>query len=352
MNKKLIALAVAAGMAAPMAAQAEATWYGQLQVEAAGHSSDFADIPAATFDASADFDDHVWQNTGRWNNDGTQVEDDKRGRLGVKGKEDLGGGLSAVYQFEFQVDTSTGDVDDGDRVSFVGLNGNFGTIKAGSLKSPYKYFGGVKYDPFVTTSAEARRYGGMTSGQFGHNGFIQNALSYENNFGGAELWVTYVADERNNRDGDYAAGLKFSGSNYEAFVATASDADQDNDETTPDLTYDAMKVGGQFKSGPHKISAQYEMTTQETGANDIDGTVLYVNYDMKMGKNIFTATYGMQELDLGAGVEPEGTFTRIGVTHKFTKQTRAMLAWSNSNVEISGVDADKGTIMGAMRVDF
>ncbi|MDZ7803826.1 porin [Thiohalophilus sp.] len=345
MNKKLIAIAVAAGMAAPMAAQADATWYGQLQAEVASHSSDFT---------AAAFDNHVWQNTPRWTNDNLQVEDDKRGRLGVKGSEDLGGGLAAIYKFEFQVDTTTADVDDGNRNAFVGLNGGFGTIKAGSLKSPYKYFGGVSYDPFVTTSAEARRYGGMTSGQFGSNGFWDNSISYQNDFGAANLWVTYTPDERGNQDGDYAAGLKFSGSNYEAFIATASDADQDNNEATPDLAYDAMKIGGQYKSGPHKLSAQYEMTTQETGGGDFDGTVLYVNYDMKMGKNIFTATYGVSELDRG-GNDPEGTYMRVGVTHKFTKSTRFMLAYMNANADWStagGIDGDKSTVMGAMRVDF
>lgn len=347
MNKKLIALAVAAGMAAPMAAQAAPTWYGQLQAEVAGHSSDFTATPGV--------DGHVWQSTGRWTNDGTQVEDDKRGRLGVKGKEDMGGGLSAIYKFEWQVDTTTADVDDGDRNAFVGLKGNFGTIKAGSLKSPYKYFGGVKYDPFVTTSAEARRYGGMTSGQFGSNGFWNNSVSYQNDFGAANLWVTYTPDERGSTDGDYAAGLKFSGSNYEAFVATAHDADDDAVSTNTALTFDAVKVGGQFKSGPHKISAQYEMTTQETAGADEDGTVLYVNYDMKMGKNIFTATYGMSELDKGGNIKPEGTFMRIGLTHKFTKSTRAMLAYSNANLDMTsdgGIDGDKSVLLAAMRVDF
>ncbi|MDZ7661962.1 porin [Thiohalophilus sp.] len=373
MNKKLIALAVAAGMAAPMAAQAEATWYGQVQMEVGSHSSDFLDeggVPA-DFDDSAGFlvgavtDGHIWQGGGptssRWLKDGTQLEDDKRGRLGVKGSEDLGGGLAAIYQFEFQVDTSTGDADDGDRNSFVGLKGGFGTIKAGTLKSPYKYFGGVSYDPFVTTSAEARRYGGMTSGQFGSNGFWTNSVSYQNDFGGANLWVTYTPDERGNRDGDYAAGLKFAGSNYEAFVAMAHDKDNGN-VVNEDSAFDALKVGGQYKTGPHKISAQYEMTTDENpygaGTADNEGTVMYVNYDMKMGKNIFTATYGMSEVDVkAAGETVDGTFMRVGMTHKFSKSTRAMLAYSTSEIDYSGFSLSPNTfskdvLMGAMRVDF
>lgn len=38
----------------------------------------------------------------------------------------------------------------------VGLKGGFGTLELGSLKSAYKYGGGVKYDPFVATMLEAR----------------------------------------------------------------------------------------------------------------------------------------------------------------------------------------------------
>ena len=118
---------------------------------------------------------------GRFQED-VGVTDNKRGRLGVKGSEDLGGGLKGIYKYEWQVDTTDMSTNDkgnhtNGREAFVGLKGGFGQIELGRVKAAYKYYGGVKYDPFVTTELEARRYGGMSTGSFGHNSFLSDTLA-------------------------------------------------------------------------------------------------------------------------------------------------------------------------------
>ncbi|MFT5114128.1 MAG: putative porin, partial [Parasphingorhabdus sp.] len=79
MNKKLIAIAVAGTLAAPLAQAAShgdaANWYGRINtgisiVDADGTTVDIKNISS---------------------------------RFGVKGSEDLGNGLSAVYRYEFGV---------------------------------------------------------------------------------------------------------------------------------------------------------------------------------------------------------------------------------------------------------
>ena len=80
MNKTLIAMAVAGLMAAPMAAQADATVYGKIHVSI--DSGDTGGQDLAPDNASGLY----WQSNS--------------GRVGVKGSEDLGGGLSAIWQFE------------------------------------------------------------------------------------------------------------------------------------------------------------------------------------------------------------------------------------------------------------
>ncbi len=54
-------------------------------------------------------------------------------RLGVKGTEDLGGGLAATFQFEQKIDLGNGATNTKtfDRQATVGLTGGFGTIKLG-----------------------------------------------------------------------------------------------------------------------------------------------------------------------------------------------------------------------------
>ena len=78
MNRKLLALAVTAALAAPMAAQAAPTVYGQLNL-----SIDMVDAESLGVDA--------WE------------VNSNSSRLGVKGEEALGNGYSAVYKAEWGV---------------------------------------------------------------------------------------------------------------------------------------------------------------------------------------------------------------------------------------------------------
>ena len=85
MQKKLIALAVAAAVAAPMSVAADVKIYGKMHA-----SWDWTD---SNDNANDDSDD----STGVF----------RASRLGFKGSEDLGGGLSAIWQVETQVNSVT-----------------------------------------------------------------------------------------------------------------------------------------------------------------------------------------------------------------------------------------------------
>lgn len=341
MNKKLIALAVAAGLAAPMAANAAPTVYGHLQAEIASIEND--GFGARNTSSQTDANSTTYNGvvpTG----DALKVEDNKRGRIGIKGDEDLGGGLTAIYGFEWQVETTTGDLTDGARATFVGLKGGFGEFQIGRLKTPYKYFGGVKYDPFVTTTLEARRNGGMSGGSFGQNSFWSNSVSYKNKFGAVQLWVTAgmdegdgVAPDTDGNDGDLSVGLKYSGSGFEAFVATVSDDSK---------SYEGTKVGGQFKSGPHTISAQYEMIDNYTATNN-DAEVYFAGYQFDMGKNSIVAQLGSTDVDGGSANDAD--YMAVGLVHKFSKKTRAFVGYRETDG--TGTNDLTSTTVG-LRVDF
>jgi predicted porin len=286
MNKTLLAVAVSAAMVASTAAVAgDVVVYGQAQVEVASYS------------------------------------------------EDLGNGLKGIAQFEFKADASDNTVDNtsgaslSGRVSQVGLSGGFGTVVLGNLKSPYKYTGGVKYDPFVTTALEARKNGGMTSGALGHNGFVSNLVAYASPKGPVTASVGYGPSED---DGLVALDVKYSQGGVEAFVAYVDAGDRLNGGVAGDDTgYSATKVGGQWKSGPHKISGQYEMTEATDAANNkVEPTVLFLGYQMKMGKNTFVAQYGDTDHDTTAD---NTTYMALGVIHKFTKMTRLYAGYRDTS---------------------
>jgi predicted porin len=117
--KKVLSLAIAAALVAPAAVMADATLFGK------------AHFIIQDFD---DGSDDVWS------------VDSIHSRVGVKGSEDLGGGLKAVYHFEFKVNSDAGS-GLGDRNQFVGMAGGFGTFLMGTHDTPMKMSQG-KFDEF------------------------------------------------------------------------------------------------------------------------------------------------------------------------------------------------------------
>ncbi len=117
--KKILSLAIAAALVTPAAAMADATVYGKAHF-----------IIANTDDGTQD----VWS------------VDSIDSRFGVKGSEDLGDGLKAVYKFEFGVEPDAGSTLK-NRNQYVGLAGGFGTLLLGRHDTPLKMSQG-KFDQF------------------------------------------------------------------------------------------------------------------------------------------------------------------------------------------------------------
>lgn len=357
MNKKLIAMAVAAGIAAPMSANAAPTLYGHLSAEISSEDRDNSNT--GTTNVAGGQAGVVQGGGGRFQED-IGIDDNKRGRLGVKGSEDLGGGLKAIYKFEWQVDTTDANSSDGARESFVGLKGSFGEIKLGSLKSAYKYMGGVKYDPFVTTEIEARRYGGMSFGRYGQNSFLRRNLSYKNKFGMAKLWINYGLSEQDGEDGDYVLGLSFGNKKWEAGFVALHDADTANNpstSTTADQAYDALKAFGKVKFGSVTVRGQYEdMTEERTGASDRDGSILFAGVDFKIGKGMIVAQYGVGEWNVPGSTTQDSDYLAVGYIHKFSKKTRIFGGYGTTSVDNVGNVANANNTRDAltigMRIDF
>ena len=112
MKKTLIATAVAAGVLATGAAQATPTVYGILHFSI----DTFAD---EHLDLSNPADPQVIKSNSPTLNSNTSA-------IGVKGSEDLGGGLKAIYKAEFKVDPFSGSNSFQRRDVWLGLKGGWG----------------------------------------------------------------------------------------------------------------------------------------------------------------------------------------------------------------------------------
>ncbi|TXT38281.1 MAG: outer membrane protein [Comamonadaceae bacterium] len=122
MKKSLIALAVLAASGAAMA-QSTVTLYGIADVFLASNKTDTGAVNGALTQSML-ISGGV--NTSRW---------------GLKGSEDLGGGLKANFDFQqgFNIDTGAASVATAafNRQSWVGFSGGFGAVRLGNTTTPF-----------------------------------------------------------------------------------------------------------------------------------------------------------------------------------------------------------------------
>ncbi|ENX0671452.1 porin [Neisseria gonorrhoeae] len=117
MKKSLIALTLAA---LPVAATADVTLYGTIKAGVQTYRSvEHTDGKVSKVETGSEIADFG-------------------SKIGFKGQEDLGNGLKAVWQLEQGASVAGTNTGWGNKQSFVGLKGGFGTIRAGSLNSPLK----------------------------------------------------------------------------------------------------------------------------------------------------------------------------------------------------------------------
>ena len=339
MKRNLIAVA-AAGLASAVIvtpAMADATAYGLVQVEVASYSNQ-TEAAGCNDQSTA---------SGEGGCDGIALVDRSNGRVGVKASEDLGNGWTGLAKAEFQIDTANGgwatSPTNAAREMFVGLKGSGVEIQLGNLKSAYKYTGGVKYDPFVATTLEARRdNGGMWHTSYGQGGFLPQNIGVMGGSGPIKFWLTYSPSEGFH---DMTASVMYTQDAFEVFVAMS---DQGDKSATADS---ATKVGGAFKTGPHKIKLQYEMVDRDLTPSR-DETYMFLGYELKMGQNTVVAQLGQYDGDglLGVGGKKVDTsYMAIGVIHNFTKMTRLFAGYRTSDADD---ETDEDVISVGLRKDF
>lgn len=113
MKKSLIALTLAA---LPVAAMADVSLYGTVKAGVEVSRVNKAGVKTKTATQIADFGS----------------------KIGFKGQEDLGNGVKAIWQLEQKASIAGTDSGWGNRQSFIGLKGDFGTVRAGNLNTVLK----------------------------------------------------------------------------------------------------------------------------------------------------------------------------------------------------------------------
>ena len=180
-------------------------------------------------------------------------------RWGLRGVEDLGGGLKALFQLEsgFSVDDGTGSKDGlFNRAATVGLQGEFGTLTLGRQSTPMYDFG-LRYDPMSISA----RYS-VTSLDAGFMSRANNSVKYVGNFNGvtAAAMYSFAYDGKETagqggKNREYGASLAYAsgpfdvGVMYEQRNTTLSNSDEINARSA--------SIAGGYAFGPAKAFLGY-----------------------------------------------------------------------------------------------
>jgi predicted porin len=269
MKKSLIALAVLGAAAGAASAQNNVTVYGVVD---AGIAYTNNGNPAGKT---------LSENSGMQSGS----------RLGFKGSEDLGGGLSAIFTLENGFNVDDGTMGNGGRLfgrqAWVGLNGDFGTVKLGRQQTAL-YGALLQVDPFQINLA------GNAQKVFGYGLYAADPLSRTDNT------VSYATHN--------IAG--FSGSLSYGFGEKAGDNSAGRN----------IGVGAAYANGPINVQFAYQKsnTAALTGAP--------------------ATTFGAASADLKAAF--------IGGTYDFGV-AKAHLAYADNKIELAGTSQkDRNWLLG------
>jgi len=355
MNKKLIAAAVAGAFVAPAAFAQNSTVqiYGLINVEYGFASPANTDLGTA--------------NSGRSNYDAINSG---ASRIGFKGEEKLGGGMSAFWQCESQLrflegsSTSSGSLCD--RNSALGLKGSFGSIYAGTWDSPMKRVSAItrmtNETGWLGTQQMTLSNGGAWTGTFSTRG--TNTINYDTpNFNGFSASAQYSALNAAKNDGvaptKKGRQMSFSGQYVAgpmAIVGAYSVHDDDRARTAAVGSEDkAWFLGGTYSFGAAKVGLSYITAELDAAATQVERDSWHLAVDYKI-TGPGTIRFGYSHAgDAETTTKATGAVTgqnsgarlwQIGYNHALSKRTTAGITYARIDNKSAGTYSFTGVTQG------
>ena len=279
--------------------------------------------------------------------------------IGFKGSEDLGNGLKALFYLDWQYDINQSTGLSG-RDQYVGLGGNFGTLKFGTMSTVYKAYG-AQIDPVYRTLAQQRNIGLQSNlhnekGDSGE-GRATNTVGYETpSWNGLKLNATYtiVPDSSTPRNPNpYSAGINYENGGllgYVTYVTNSAGGDDAATAVGAKYTLDNFAIFGQYEFDQGLITDSVTNTLSQNNKGD-GADVWLVGGTYSMGNNMLYAGYGQGDnaKTTDKTLTPTANVSRssykswevVGV-HSFSKRTLAYLGYVGQTVDghVNGNDID------------
>lgn len=299
MKKTLIALAAVAASSAALA-QSSVTLFGIMDVNVR-HTKTEANGADVSLTEMAQ--------------DGTASS-----RLGFRGVEDLGGGMSASFWLEGALNPDTGTVGglNFQRRSTVSLSGGFGEVRLGRDYTP-TFWNHTVYDPFGTNGlgSSINMWGTVSGGFIATNVRSNNLISYFTpNMGGFQAQLTYGFKEvdTGTSASDYQ-GLRvvYAAGPLSVAFATASEGNVGAADSK------RSNIGASYDFG--FIKPMFNYTTAEDDTTGNEATNLMIGLTAPVGPGLIKASYTRTEAEPAGGAEVDGNQIAIGYEYGLSKRT-------------------------------
>ena len=254
-------------------------------------------------------------------------------RLGFRGTEDLGNGTSAIYQLEAGFSPDTGALGQGGRIfgrhAWVGLKGDFGTLRIGRAWTPSYTLLTDVIDPFEDGMS------GAAGAFFGRNIYtaidirMQNAVFYAKSFGPLKADMAYSFGEAN---GDTKANSQIStGFTYTVGPLKAVLGYEDMNDAAGTGAAKHIFVGGAYAFGDTKLHFGIDkQKTDAAGVTTVDANDVLVGLTIPVGAGRILVSYNRLNDNTAANVDLAKY--ALGYTHALSKRTALFTTLSHTDL--------------------
>ncbi|MEF7615171.1 porin [Aquincola sp. MAHUQ-54] len=294
MKKTLFALAALGAFAGAASAQSSVTLFGVVDV--AGRYVKNGDVKQ-------------WQLANNGNSSS---------RFGVRGVEDLGGGLKAGFWLESAINPDSGTADSSKfwgRRSTVSLMGNFGEVRLGRDKTPTQ-LALESSDPFGATGIAdiSNLYVSAPGSTVVSKSRADNMVQYflPSTLGGVYGTLAVAA-------GEGTTGAKYMGGRigWKSGPVDVSFAYGRNEEVLGNEDLDLYVLAGTYDFGVAKLFASF----QNAEIDNMKDRLLTVGTAVPFGAGEFRASYSKVDGKGGAIDDREADKFAIGYVHNLSKRT-------------------------------
>jgi len=357
MQKKLLTLAVAGALTAPAVALAQVEVYGTIHMSLNNvkYGDSTSGIPSVS----------KWDVASHASN------------VGIRARENLGGGLSAWAQVETNASMERSNnvahtSNFASRNSAVGMQGNWGNVFVGQWTTPWADLDALwgigtvaTYGP-VTSIIGRRETTGVAPNPNCNNNFsgnggvpppggvaptlgtcdsvegaggvghafwrrISNSVFYQSPvFSGLQVKLAYQTNQdkaaatATSTAADpsmYSASVTWSGMGGRARIGAAFDGHKDF--TTIGQTDDGYRVTGGYNFGFADVGLAYEAMTYKIASGDVDATQYGIAIAIPVGQGNIRASYSQaDDLEFPTGKTDSGAKQyNIGYDYRFSKRT-------------------------------